>query len=101
VGRASGLGKFDIFWKIQLPAALPTLYWHTPWSDICLFNTIGCGDDGDELWQWIRVLYYGNTNGRYDSPDVAAIVTLAILTISINLALLQIEKDLTKWKNGF
>lgn len=31
----------------------------------------------------------------------AAIVTLAILTISINLALLQIEKDLTKWKNGF
>jgi NitT/TauT family transport system permease protein len=102
VGRASGLGKFDIFWKIQLPAALPTLFTGIRLGVIFAFLIL--------LGVEMMGMSSGNGLGYYIMetqmagmiPQMwAAIVTLAILTISINLALLQIEKHLTKWKNGF
>ena len=102
VGRAAGLGKFDIFWKIQLPAALPTLFTGIRLGVIFAFLIL--------LGVEMMGMSSGNGLGYYIMetqmagmiPQMwAAIVTLAILTISINLALLQIEKHLTKWKNGF
>ena len=102
MGRASGLGKFDIFWKIQLPAALPTLFTGIRLGVIFAFLIL--------LGVEMMGMSSGNGLGYYIMetqmagmiPQMwAAIVTLAILTISINLALLQIEKHLTKWKNGF
>jgi len=102
VGRAAGLGKFDIFWKIQLPAALPTLFTGIRLGVIFAFLIL--------LGVEMMGMSSGNGLGYYIMetqmagmiPQMwAAIVTLAILTISINLALLQIEKHLTKWKNDF
>jgi NitT/TauT family transport system permease protein len=102
VGRAAGLGKFDIFWKIQLPAALPTLFTGIRLGVIFAFLIL--------LGVEMMGMSSGNGLGYYIMetqmsgmiPQMwAAIVTLAILTISINLALIEIEKHLTKWKSGF
>jgi NitT/TauT family transport system permease protein len=100
VGRAAGLGKFDIFWKIQLPAALPILFTGIRLGVIFAFLIL--------LGVEMMGMSSGNGLGYYIMetqmagmiPQMwAAIVTLAILTISINLALLEIEKRLTKWKS--
>jgi NitT/TauT family transport system permease protein len=102
VGRDAGLGKFDIFWKIQLPAALPTVFTGIRLGVIFAFLIL--------LGVEMMGMSSGNGLGYYIMetqmagliPQMwAAIVTLAILTISINLALLRIEKRVTKWKTDF
>ncbi len=99
-GKVAGLDNFDIFWKIQLPAALPTMFTGIRLAVIFAFiillgvEMMGMSD-GSGLGYYIM-----DTQMAGLIPQMwAGIVTLALLTISINLALLQVEKHLTKWKN--
>jgi NitT/TauT family transport system permease protein len=102
MGRAAGLGKFDIFWKIQLPSAIPIIFTGIRLGVIFAFLIL--------LGVEMMGMSSGNGLGYYIMetqmagmiPQMwAAIVTLAILTISINVALLEIEKHLTKWKSVY
>jgi NitT/TauT family transport system permease protein len=100
VGRDAGLNKFDIFWKIQLPAATPMIF--TGIRVGVLFGfLILMGVEMMGMGSGVGLGYFiMSSQMEMIIPRMwAGIVTLALLTITINLVLIRIENHLTQWKN--
>lgn len=101
VGKASGLGKFDIFWKIQLPAALPTVFTGIRLGVVFAFLILmGVEMMGMSSGVGLGYFIMKSQMATLIPRMWAGIVTMSLLCIVINLALLQVEKHLTKWQDG-
>lgn len=99
VARAAGLSKFDIFWKIQLPASLPTVFTGIRLGVIFAFlilmgvEMMGMSS-GVGLGYFIMQAQMATLIPRM----WAGIVTMWLLCIVINYTLVRVEKHFTKWK---
>jgi NitT/TauT family transport system permease protein len=99
VGKASNLDKFDIFWKIQVPASIPTILGGIRLGVIfALLIVMGVEMMGMNTSTGLG--YFIMTTQMYGltSEMWAGIVTMTLLGIVINLGLLKIEKYLSPWK---
>ncbi len=97
VARTAGLGKFDVFRKVLIPASLPTV-----------FTGIRMG----AVFAWFMLIgaeMIGSTSGLgflimqsqmvMNIPSMwAGIVTVALLGLLMNYTILFIEHRLTSWK---
>jgi NitT/TauT family transport system permease protein len=95
--RSMGVGHFDLFRKVVLPAALPTIFTGLRLAAsfsiliIVAAETMGASAG----------LGYVLTNSQYnfDLPRMyAAIVTLALIGLGTNYLLVWLERRLTGWK---
>jgi NitT/TauT family transport system permease protein len=99
VARTAGLDKFQIFWQVQIPAALPTIF-----TGIRLGVLFAC-----LMLMGVEMMGVSSGNGlgfliMYFQMETmipqmwAAIVAMSLLGIIINYALLRLETYLTSWK---
>ena len=100
VARAAGLSKFDIFWKIQLPASLPTIFTGIRLGVIFAFLIL-MGVEMMGMSSGIGLGYFiMSAQMATMIPRMwAGIVTMTLLCISINYVLVRIERHFTRWKN--
>ena len=100
VGKDAGLSKSDIFWKIQLPAATPTIFTGLRLGVLFGFLIL-MGVEMMGMGSGVGLGYFiMSSQMEMIIPRMwAGIVTLALLTITINLVLIKIEKHLTRWKD--
>lgn len=101
VGRAAGMGKFDIFWKVQLPASLPTVFAGMRLGAIlAFFMVIGAEmmGAGDGLGYMIM---QAQMYTEFLVPRMwAGIVTASLLGMAFVYVLLQLEKYFTRWNEN-
>jgi NitT/TauT family transport system permease protein len=99
VARTAGLGKFQIFWQVQIPAALPTIF-----TGIRLGAIFAC-----LMLMGVEMMGISTGNGlgflimyfqmETEIPQMwAAIIAMSLLGIIVNYALLRLETYLTSWK---
>jgi NitT/TauT family transport system permease protein len=99
VARTAGLGKFQIFWQVQIPAALPTIFTGIRLGILFAFLML----------MGVEMMGVSSGNGlgfliMYFQMETmipqmwAAIVVMSLLGIIVNFALLRLETYLTSWK---
>ncbi len=97
IGKVSGWSDFGVFWKVQLPAAMPTVFTGMRLAAILSFfmvigaEMMGAGDG---------LGYYIMLNEMYGQiPQMwGCIVTMSLLGIVFVYVLLQLEKYFVDWK---
>lgn len=97
VAKASGLGKFDVFSKVLLPASLPTVFTGIRMAGVfSLFMLIGAEMLGSTAGLGYLVM---QAEGVMNYPVMyAAIVVVALFGIIFMYAITLVEKHLTSWK---
>ena len=97
IARATGMGKFEIFWKVQLHASIPVVFSGIRLSALfAFFMVMGAemmgASDGlghmimiDQMYGLIPQMWMG-------------IVVMSLLGIAFDYILLQFEKYFTSWK---
>ena len=97
IARAADMGKFEIFWKVQLHASLPVVFSGIRLSALfAFFMVMGAemmgASDGlghmimiDQMYGLIPQMWMG-------------IVVMSLLGIAFDYILLQLEKYFTSWK---
>lgn len=97
VGRTAGLGQFDIFRKILIPASLPTVFTGIRMGAVfAFFMLIGAEMIGATSGLGFMIM---QAQMVMNIPKMwAGIVTVALLGLVINYVILLIEKRLTSWK---
>lgn len=100
VAKAAGLSKFDIFWKIQLPASLPTVFTGIRLGVIFAFLIL-MGVEMMGMSSGVGLGYFiVSAQMATMIPRMwAGIVAMWLLCIAINYGIVLIEKHFTKWKN--
>ena len=99
VGKVSGLNKFDLFWKILLPASLPTVFTGIRLGVVFAFLILmGVEMMGMSSGVGLGYLIMTAQMATMIPRMWAGIVTMSLLCIAINYALLRLEKHFTKWK---
>ncbi len=97
IGKTSGFSNFKVFWKVKLPASMPTVFTGMRLGAIlAFFMVVGAEmmEAGDGLG------YYLMLNEMYSRiPEMwGCIVTMSILGVIFVYILLQLEKYFTEWK---
>jgi NitT/TauT family transport system permease protein len=97
VARTAGLSKLQIFWKVLLPASLPTVLTGIRMGvGLAFFMLIGAEMIGASSGLGFMIL---QAEGTFQIPKMyAGIVTVALLGIIVNMILIRMEKRVTKWK---
>lgn len=97
VGRTAGLGKFDVFRKVLIPASLPTVFTGIRMGAIfAFFMLIGAEMIGSTSGLGYLIM---QSQMVMNIPSMwAGIVTVAILGLLLNYSIILIERRLTSWK---
>ena len=97
LARTAGLSKFQMFWKVLLPASLPTVFTGIRMAAVfSLFILIGAEMLGSTAGLGYLVM---QAEGVMNYPVMyAAIVVTAIFGIVFMYAITLVEKRLTSWK---
>jgi len=97
VARTAGLSKLEMFWKILLPASLPTVFTGIRMgAAFAFFMLIGAEMIGAHSGLGFMII---QAQATFQIPKMyAGIVTVAILGIFINCVMLKLEKRSLKWK---
>ena len=97
LARTAGLSKFQMFWKVLLPASLPTVFTGIRMAAVfSLFMLIGAEMLGSTAGLGYLVM---QAEGVMNYPVMyAAIVVTAIFGIVFMYAITLVEKRLTSWK---
>ena len=97
VARTAGLSKLQIFWKVLLPASLPTVFTGIRMAAVfSLFMLIGAEMLGSTAGLGYLVM---QAEGVMNYPVMyAAIVVTAIFGIVFMYVITLVEKRLTSWK---
>jgi NitT/TauT family transport system permease protein len=97
VARTAGLGKFDVFRKVLIPASLPTVFTGIRMGAIfAFFMLIGAEMIGSTSGLGFLIM---ESQMVMEIPNMwAGIVTVALLGLLLNYTILFIEKRLTSWK---
>ncbi|MDP3441515.1 MAG: ABC transporter permease [Ignavibacteria bacterium] len=99
IARSVGLEKLDIFWKVQVPASLPTIFSGIRLAVILAFlalmgvEMMGMSSGNGLGYFIIQAEMQGIVPRMW-----AGVVTMTLLAIALNYAVLRIENHLTKWK---
>lgn len=100
-GRAIGLQDFDIFWKVQVPGSLPTIFSGIRLAVIMAFLALfGVEMMGMSSGTGLGYLIVQSEMFGMIPRMWAGIVTMTVLAIVINYFVLRIENHLTKWKTN-
>ncbi len=88
-----------MFWKVLLPASLPTVFTGIRMgAGFAFFMLIGSEMIGGTFRAWI---HDNQGTGTFQIPKMyAGIVTVALLGIVINYVMLELEKRSVKWKES-
>lgn len=99
LGKTAGLSKFQMFWKVLLPASLPTVFTGIRMAAVfSLFMLIGAEMLGSTAGLGYLVM---QSEGVMNYPVMySAIVIVALFGIVFNYSLLLVEKRLTGWKEN-
>ncbi len=99
VARTAGLSKLEMFWKVLLPASLPTVFTGIRMgASFAFFMLIGAEMIGAHSGLGFMII---QSQATFQIPKMyAGIVTVALLGIAINYIMLKIEKRATKWKEA-
>jgi NitT/TauT family transport system permease protein len=97
VGRSIGLTKFDLFKKVLLPAALPSVFTGIRMSAVfAFFMLIGAEMIGAHSGLGFLII---QSEAVFNMPKMyASIVSVALLGIAINYVMLRIERKAMSWK---
>ena len=97
LARTAGLGKFDVFRKVLIPASLPTVFTGIRMGAVfAFFMLIGAEMIGSTSGLGFMIM---QAQMVMQIPRMwAGIVTVALLGIAINYLILLLEKRLTGWK---
>jgi len=97
MARTAGLSKLEMFWKVLLPASLPTVFTGIRMgASFAFFMLIGAEMIGAHSGLGFMII---QSQATFQIPKMyAGIVTVALLGIAINYIMLTIEKRSTKWK---
>jgi NitT/TauT family transport system permease protein len=97
VARTAGLSKLEMFWKVLLPASLPTVFTGIRMgAAFAFFMLIGAEMIGAHSGLGFMII---QAQATFQIPKMyAGIVTVALLGIAINLIMLELEKRSMKWK---
>jgi NitT/TauT family transport system permease protein len=97
LARATGLGKFDVFRKVLIPASLPTVFTGIRMGAVfTFFMLIGAEMIGATSGLGFMIM---QAQMVMQIPRMwVGIVTVAILGILINYVIVLIEKRMTGWK---
>jgi NitT/TauT family transport system permease protein len=97
VARTASLGKFDVFRKVLIPASLPTVFTGIRMGAVfAFFMLIGAEMIGATSGLGYMIM---QAQMVMQIPRMwVGIVTVALLGITINYAILYVEKRLTRWK---
>ena len=95
--RAMNVSAFSMFWKVVLPAAVPSMFTGFRYAGtvalLVLVSVEMIGADSG-LGYWVM-----NAEQRFSTPEMfAGIVTLTVLGVAINYSLEALEKRMTRWK---
>ena len=97
IARAAGMEKFEIFWKVILPASLPIVFAGIRLGALLAFfmaigaEMMGAGDGLGYMIMWYQM--YGLTPQMW-----AVIVTISLLGMIFIYMLLRLERYFTSWK---
>ncbi len=97
IGKVSGWSDFGVFWKVQLPAAMPTVFAGMRFAAIlAFFMVIGAEMVGADDGLGYQIMF----NQMYGMiPEMwGCIVTMSLLGIVFVYVLLQLEKYFVDWK---
>ncbi len=99
LARTAGLSKFEMFYKVLLPASLPTVFTGIRMAAVfALFMLIGAEMLGSTAGLGYLVM---QAQGVMNYPNMfAAIVVVAIFGIIFMYVVTLVEKRLTSWKQG-
>lgn len=97
VARSTDLGKSDMFRKVLVPAALPSIFTGIRLSAVfSLFMLIGAEMIGSQSGLGFMII---QSQATFQMTKMyAGIVTVAMLGILINQIMISLEKKVTKWK---
>jgi NitT/TauT family transport system permease protein len=97
VARTAGLSKLQLFWKVLLPASLPTVLTGIRMgAAFSFFMLIGAEMIGASSGLGFMII---EAEGTFQiSKMYAGIVTVALLGIIVNMIMIQFEKRVTRWK---
>ncbi len=97
VARTAGLSKLKMFWKVLLPASLPTVFTGIRMgAAFSFFMLIGAEMIGAHSGLGFMII---QAQATFQIPKMyAGIVTVALLGIVINRVMLKLEKRSMKWK---
>ena len=97
VARTAGLGKFDVFKKVLIPASLPTVFTGLRMGAVfAWFMLIGAEMIGSTSGLGFLIM---QSQMVMNIPSMwAGIVTVALLGLLMNYSILFIEHRLTSWK---
>ncbi len=100
LARTAGLTKFQMFYKVLLPASLPTVFTGIRMAAVfALFMLIGAEMLGSTAGLGYLVM---QAQGVMNYPEMfAAIVVVALFGIVFMYVITLIEKRLTSWKEGY
>jgi len=97
VARSTELGKSDMFMKVLVPAALPSIFTGIRMSaGFSLFMLIGAEMIGSQSGLGFMIIQSQSTFQM--TKMYAGIVTVAMLGILINYIMISLERKATKWK---
>lgn len=99
MARTAGLSKLEMFWKVLLPASLPTVFTGIRMgAGFAFFMLIGAEMIGAHSGLGFMII---KAQGTFQIPKMyAGIVTVALLGIVINYVMLELEKRSVKWKES-
>lgn len=99
MARTAGLSKLEMFWKVLLPASLPTVFTGIRMgASFAFFMLIGAEMIGAHSGLGFMIIQAQTT---FQIPKMyAGIVTVALLGIVINYAMLELEKRSVGWKES-
>lgn len=101
VARSIGLDKIGIFWKVQVPASLPTIFSGIRLGLILAFLALmGVEMMGMSSGTGLGYLITQSEMQGMVPRMWAGVVTMTLLAIAINYAVIRIENHLTKWKTN-
>ena len=99
MARTAGLSKLEMFWKVLLPASLPTVFTGIRMgASFAFFMLIGAEMIGAHSGLGFMIIQAQTT---FQIPKMyAGIVTVALLGIIINYVMLELEKRSVGWKES-
>ncbi|MFB3766437.1 MAG: ABC transporter permease [Methanotrichaceae archaeon] len=99
VGRSMGMNRFKLFSKVLLPAAMPAIFTGIRMSAVfSFFMLIGAEMIGAHSGLGFLII---QSEAVFNMPKMyAAIVSVALLGILINIVMLNIERRLLSWKEN-
>ncbi len=95
--RSMGVPHAEMFWKVVLPAAAPTIFTGLRYAGtVSLIVLVAAEMIGANAGLGFFVI---NSEAKFAIPDMyAAIVVLTILGVVINYLLVGVERSVSKWK---